>query len=223
MPKKDTNESFDLKNRTKYLRIGNYINYKTKIDFKCICGNIWKVSPEKIQAGKGCPKCSKFVKRHTDEVFDNLNTTKYKRVESYVTGDTLIGFLCPDCNNIFNTRPRTILAGSGCPSCASVGFNPLVKGNLYFVVIYLNGDSFLKVGITNRELTERFKEFKVDKVHILETYYGDGYIIQDIERIVHSKITHYKPASIFSGSTECFPLSSLEEVYSVIESEISRL
>jgi len=57
--KKLTNESFDLKNNTEYIRIGDYINCRTKISFLCpYCNTVWDALPKNILEGHGCPKCS---------------------------------------------------------------------------------------------------------------------------------------------------------------------
>lgn len=55
-----TNQMVDEKLKETFVyRIGNYINYTTKIEFGCkICENIWKAVPAGVLSGRGCPLCS---------------------------------------------------------------------------------------------------------------------------------------------------------------------
>ena len=59
---KYTNETIDEKLKSinsNLIRIDNYINNHTKINFKCNkCGYIWNVKPLKILEGRRCPHCS---------------------------------------------------------------------------------------------------------------------------------------------------------------------
>ena len=63
---KNTLEGVDFDNRLKviapeYERVGYYINTTTPILFKhLICGHIWKIIPEYITRGVGCPNCVRF-------------------------------------------------------------------------------------------------------------------------------------------------------------------
>ncbi len=48
-------------NSPKILRIENYINDSTPIQFKCqICDHIWKTTTSHIKNGTACPNCSRF-------------------------------------------------------------------------------------------------------------------------------------------------------------------
>lgn len=51
----------EIKNINPNVKInGEYINNKTKIDVEClICGNKWKVVPNSLSNGHGCPKCAR--------------------------------------------------------------------------------------------------------------------------------------------------------------------
>lgn len=202
--KKDTNESFDLKNTTKYIRIGTYMGSLYKIAFKCYnCSNIWSITPNCILKGKGCPICAINKSKDTNESFDLKNTTKYIRVDNYIGSLTNIKFKCPDCLSLFSTRPSKILSGYGCPNCASTGFKLNKEAFLYVIQI----DNFLKVGITNRNPIKRYKEITNKKVEEIKVIQGIGNYIRELEKKIHNNFKHYYPNDLKSGSTECFPLN----------------
>src|ERR1700690_139077 len=61
MPKKLTNEIVDDRLKgSDIIRLGNYVNGNTPIDFKCLLDdNIWETTPSNIlNKNTGCPLCS---------------------------------------------------------------------------------------------------------------------------------------------------------------------
>ena len=75
------------------LRIGDYINNFTKIQFKCLkkdCNYIWDTSPQHIFNGTGCPKCS-FGKNETI-VFNtllnnNIDNERHKSIKKIIENE----------------------------------------------------------------------------------------------------------------------------------------
>ena len=110
-----------LKKGIIYKRIGEYISSSTSIDHLCpICSNVWKVRPNNILTGSGCPICSGRI-RYTNETYDTKLLQKsimYSRLENYTDNKTAIDHLCTKCTNIWKAVPNNILMGSGCPVCA---------------------------------------------------------------------------------------------------------
>jgi hypothetical protein len=39
---------------------GNYINNRTRTEFRCKCGHVWLAAPINVVRGTGCPKCCKY-------------------------------------------------------------------------------------------------------------------------------------------------------------------
>lgn len=216
MARKDTNESFDLKNITKYKRVGEYLGSKVKIEFLCPkCSNIWLVSPCVILVGDGCPNCAKNKKDNNDSIDKKLleRNIKYKRIGTYINSCTKINFLCYICNNLWLISPTNIFSGYGCPSCSTHGFNQNEKAYLYFIQI----EDFLKVGITNREPSKRYKELTNKEVIEIKVISGLGKDIKSLEDKIHKIFKHYYPKEkLKSGNTECFPLSLKNEILSHI-------
>lgn len=222
MPVRYTNETFDLKNTSKYKRIGNYEGSKTKIDFICPdCNTIWKATPGNVLKGSGCFKCSYKTRASTipisnyefDAKLKALNIA-YVRVEPYIGTMHKILFSCNICSSTWKVMPNTILNGHGCPNCAISGYKRDQLGYLYFIQI----DNFLKVGITNREPKHRYKELiKTSSVIEIKVICGDGKSIYDLEQLVHKTFNHYNPKTLKSGNTECFSLSLKEDILLLLE------
>lgn len=66
-----------------------YINCRTKLEFKCACGNIWTAEPRHIIEGRWCPKCG-HQKGRKYEINDNFFSTDTE--ESFYVA----GFLAAD-------------------------------------------------------------------------------------------------------------------------------
>lgn len=278
--KKDTNESFDLKNKTNYKRIGEYLGSKVKILFKCYkCSNEWLVRPNDIMTGRGCPDCAST--KYTNEMYTQALRNKgirYKLKGTYNGTDVKIDHECPDCASVWPVTPHSILNGSGCPTCAgnikyttetyaqalldkgikylltgtykgnkvktdhecpkctntwstapsniltgrgcpicsSSGFDISKQAYLYFIQIITPHDSFLKVGITNREVSKRFSEIargtNAIELTVIKTLEGLGSNIRDLEQKILKSFDRYTPCEAFVGYTECLALDLKEEV-----------
>jgi hypothetical protein len=110
-------------------RIGNYINNKIKIDFKCLinnCFHIWSAAPSSIiNNNSGCPACSGHLSLTNEIIDQRLCERNIKRIENYITDSTniKISFQCliSSCLYVWGATPNNILNNnSGCPQCAGV-------------------------------------------------------------------------------------------------------
>ena len=120
-----TNEIIDefLQKENKIIRVGNYINSRTKIQFKCLidgCHHIWGAAPSSIiHAKTGCPKCSGLIKLTNEMVDYRLLSKNIKRVGDYINIKIKIEWQCLICNNIWTAKPSDIFGkNSGCPVCS---------------------------------------------------------------------------------------------------------
>lgn len=109
-----------LKDRT-IIRIGDYIDNKTKILFKCLIDNYeWYASPCHIMnSGSGCPLCSGLLPLN-NKTFDIKLSNKNKeiiRMEEYINSTIPILFKCIVHNHTWKARPAKILYGNGCIKC----------------------------------------------------------------------------------------------------------
>lgn len=100
-----------------------YKNNKTHIRCKClICNYEWKVTPDKLLQGRGCPQCAGKKKLTNKEFLIRLaqvHNNEIECLEEYINIKTKLLFKHISCGHIWKTRPDDILRGKGCPKCAS--------------------------------------------------------------------------------------------------------
>jgi predicted nucleic acid-binding Zn-ribbon protein len=116
-------ESFDnrLKEKTKQIkRIEEYKGSREYINFKCVCGTVFKECPSGILSHPTCPNCKVRKKKSFSEdvkrKFQNLcRGRKYKILE--YKGCTKVQLAC-NRGHVWKTHTSVIEKGSGCPTCA---------------------------------------------------------------------------------------------------------
>ena len=127
---KKTHEEFlnDLCKINKNIEIlSEYQNNRTKVKCKCLIdGYEWEATPNALLSNEGCPKCGRDrigkSKLKSHEVFEkelfaiNPNITLLNK---YVNSYTKIKCKCNIDGYIWETIPRTLLTGHGCPKCVS--------------------------------------------------------------------------------------------------------
>ncbi len=83
-----------------------FITLSTKINHKCKCGKIWKITPTNVLKGYSCG--CKFIgnKEHIQEL--KLNNLPIQLLGEYKNKHTLTKYKC-SCGNIFDTKPSQVL------------------------------------------------------------------------------------------------------------------
>lgn len=101
--------------------VGKFINTRTKIDVRCkICGYEYKVSPNSLCRGVGCPKCVGLAKKTTEEFKNEMYyiNPKIAVLGEYTNSKGKILVRCKDCNNEWYSTPNSLLCGRGCGKCS---------------------------------------------------------------------------------------------------------
>lgn len=153
-----------------YTPLTKYIGALIKIPHICKNNHIWDVAPSKLLNGRGCPECSGLVQKTTDTYIEALLAKEINiaPVEDYINVKTHILHECLDCGHIWNVTPNKILMGRGCPSCVDYGFNSNKSAILYYIKITsYHEEVYYKIGITNRDVADRFFRDKDKTVQIL--------------------------------------------------------
>lgn len=119
----------------------------------------------------------------------------------------------------FYPQPSNHLNGSGCPHCKTKGYtksewikfcnkNNYNESTLYLINCFNKDESFLKIGITNKSVKDRFcnKQLMPYNYSILKEIKGSPEYIFRLEKRIHSRFLNQKyiPKIKFSGYTECF-------------------
>ena len=104
---------------------------------------------------------------------------------------------------------------TGCPTCAESGFDPIAPATLYYVKIENVGAPLYKIGVTNRDVEQRFqKKDRQNMTVIFTREYESGQEAKNAESAVIDKFGYalYEGETPFSdgtGTTEIFEFDVL--------------
>lgn len=143
---------------------------------------------------------------------------------------------CNICNTIFN-RTKSVFVpskaplydGEFCPTCYPPigGYytyqlfenRPELKnqsGTFYIIELKDNDTIFLKIGITNRNVKERYRSEDVILHQILIEHKTTLFKAYDLEyTILHTVTDRYEPTTTFGGLTECYSLDKKDEIIEI--------
>lgn len=151
------------------------------------------------------------------------NIYSYENV-AYVGGNKKVKIICCKHGEFLQT-PECHLAGRGCPICGNErkgglgGYTlgwfdiyPEQKTNpamLYIIEMTCNTDNFIKVGITQKGIKQRYSRSGMNdnqvKKNVLFTKYTSLYEAFKLEQQILSQLKEYKyfPNYVIDGKTEC--------------------
>lgn len=197
-----------------------YINDVDKVSIICKIHGEFQQSPTSHKQGNGCPKCGKLIASKKriisfEEFIQNAiythgnKFTYFKNEYKAYKKNTIIQ--CNDCDSIFSTSPQHHAGpnGTGCPSCATSGFNPTKPAILYYLKITTDSNQALyKIGITNRTVQERFNLTDLSKIEIIkQKLYENGSEALEWEtklKRMYKQHQYKGPKILSSGNTELF-------------------
>lgn len=199
-----------------------YINTATKVCITCPEHGDFYMTPSNHTHKtnpQGCPVCATIkraggrrlpfgvVIQRATEVHCGKYTYDLKQHPKYHDKMTIT---CPTHGNFEQTVAHH-LNGTGCPTCAQYGFNPLKPAYLYYLKI--NDGQFYKIGITNRTVEERFNLTDLQKIEVQHKwYFSKGADAKSIEQRILADYTDYKYSGspiLRDGNTEVFT----EDIY----------
>jgi hypothetical protein len=194
-----------------------YHQNSTPVRIICPVHGEFRQRPEVHLRGAGCNDCGQVVasdkQRKSGEQFIedaravhgdryDYSQTKYERTMSKLR------VICP-AHGEFSITPNSHLRGSGCPSCATGGFDPNEPGILYYVKVDTFNQTLYKIGITNRSVMERFPGGDRDKITVLDTWHfdsgSDAYELeQDLLRRYLDDRYRGESILVYGGDSELF-------------------
>lgn len=160
-------------------------NNSTKRQISCkVCAYTWKVTPENISGGAGCPVCRGVLVEESTWVA-RATAVNIRWLEIPTSARRPTPAECLSCGLVWNPNPGGVTSGSGCPDCAETGFKVGQPGLFYLVERSSDaGRPARKIGISNTSSAEgrlglwRRQGFKVT----LTQRHDDGQLILDLER-----------------------------------------
>jgi hypothetical protein len=121
--------------------------------WKCRVGHTWKTRVATRSNGVGCPICS----NHQLLVgYNDLATTNpdiAAEADGWDPRSLIAGtekkqhWICTEGHRWFATVKSRAIAGTGCPSCARFGFDPVNEG--WYYLVYDEDRDLFQIGITN--------------------------------------------------------------------------
>ena len=101
-----------------------YVNSATKIMCSCtVCGYSWKVRPNSLLRGYGCPNCAGNKKKSNQDFVNELSQINSNIVplEEYQGNKTPILCKCKICGNTWKNSPNNLLSKKHkCPYCSRI-------------------------------------------------------------------------------------------------------
>ena len=160
--------------------LGSYVDYKTHIRCKCVCGNDdWFVKPGNLLKGSLCKKCAgpravahqpenkrptKISKPHDVFVKECAELNPMVQIIGIYSGaDNKIETLCKRCGHTWNPVAQAILRGSGCPNCQRKTQTSFAEQAIFFYVRkqYPNSINSYRKGFGRSELDIFIPELNV--------------------------------------------------------------
>lgn len=140
----------------------NYVDSKTKLQWKCKNGHIWKSLPLKVKHGQWCPYCAKNRRLTIEEMKDMARERGGKCLSSkYINATSKLKWQCKNGHK-WEARPLKIRIGRWCPDCG--GSKKLTIEDMRKIAQKRNGKCLSKDYINNvTKLTWQCKEGHVWK------------------------------------------------------------
>lgn len=135
-----TMNSYAIKNGGKCLST-EYFNVKTKLEWECKEGHLFKLTPNDVQQGSWCLLCSRknsaLKKMDTIENMKKLAENKGGKClsEIYLGNKSSLLWECTEKHQ-WETTPASIKTGSWCPRCADLFYIGERICHLYFESIF---------------------------------------------------------------------------------------
>ncbi len=223
MRKKKTHEQYEnelFQVEANLYPIEQYAGAQVAIKHVCIYDHEVKVTPDNIlNKGTGCTYCSGYKKRTTESYIAELKTKNidYIVMGEYKNTDTPINHKCPRCENVWPSAPKKILSGTNCPKCTHYSRDNSLPTLFYYIKLsnIETGESYYKVGITNKTVKKRYSMEPHIKIEILhEKRYSTGYEAKAVEDHVLNTYKEDRVSAIGflknGGNTELFLKDVLE-------------
>lgn len=153
--------------KNRYSPLETYKKSSIKIKVKCNqCGLTWKVTPNNLLQGYGCPRCGGKVV--TSQDIQNRLTQKFKGqfklLEPYQGTDKRILIQCQRCGYQWRVSPHSLLNSKGCPMCQT---NHVYTTQEYKVKLEKRfGDSYSLVCDYHPHVKLRFKHQKCGRTFV---------------------------------------------------------
>ena len=187
--------------------LDGFKNVKSKAMLKCcVDGHQWSTSVNNIvNNGTRCPKCAGVLKpdekHRIDQINKRCNVNFVRWVNSFSGAVSKVVLRC-DSGHEWTTNVDNVTRRTGCPTCASTGYDTALTGVLY--ALRSECGKMVKIGVSNNHESRHAKLSRTTpfKFQCVETCRGDGLVILCLEKTLHSIMTRCEFGEPFDGYTE---------------------
>jgi len=197
-------EKANIAHNNKYTyNIANFTTISDKYDIICpIHGKFNQVGYAHIGKKQGCPTCGriKVNKKNTKNDFLKLATKKHNNIYDYskvkyVNRNTKVEIICNTHGSFWQAATHHI-RGRGYPLC-NKNFNAYRKSyyknkKTIFYILYLPKSGKYKIGITSRQINERYKQEGTSYKIIFEQHFFNGEDAWTLEKLLLKNLHQYK-------------------------------
>lgn len=186
-----------------YKLLSEYEHSHKKLKYLCAKGHSRSIFWGSFRSGNRCKICAGQIVTH-EQVENAFKKEGYKLFSQYINKKTKLEAVCPNGHTYFTTW-STFKRGSRCPSCAKYGYSSSQPGRLYY--LYFPGLQLYKVGVTNRLVSERFRNETNHYIILLDEYYEVGSVPLKKEKQILERFRDQKyngPNVIRTGNSELF-------------------
>jgi hypothetical protein len=184
-----------------------YENNRCALDYVCSqghrCQTQWKI----FSKGYRCPVCAGQVVTH-EQVDTAFRDSGYLLLSQYCNSKDALMVRCP-AGHSYRTSWDNFRCGHRCGLCATGGFKSDIPATLYYIRFNssLHDSPLYKIGITNRQVEERFAQEPTPYTVLSEHRYLFGFLAQEEEQLILKKYERYSYSGrniLVSGNTELF-------------------
>jgi hypothetical protein len=226
-----------------------YVNINEFVSIICPTHGIFKQAARTHLVLKcGCPKCAHAVRlglmsiRKTSvedfiEQSNKIHNNKFNyELVDYQGAHKKIQIICP-YHGTFTQTPNSHLCGYGCLACARLGVydyrffekHPQYKSVpsiLYLLKFTYPTEQFIKVGITSKDTTSRFKSSgtcNIETLHEYNTNLFTAFLLEQKFINLHKQLKIIPTAlpQNVGGHSECFNVTYIDTLYSDFMKEIN--
>jgi hypothetical protein len=181
--------------------------------FKCHCGKFFTSRLNDVIREKrtscGCRKGNKPYVYTSGTIINGVKFVKTLGTFKYYQ---MAIFICPLCGRDWKSSIGNIKAGNTKSCCGKkIGWSKSRwekmsdTAILYKVRLYNDSESFIKIGMTTKDIEKRMKgiPYSFDVIKII---HGNSGYIHDLEHRIKRirRGSEYKPNIVFKGDTECY-------------------
>ena len=234
--------------RKGFVIVGPSEKYKgahTKIKLKCLkdmCEWYSEIA-HILNTGSGCPACGKlsakrkqshsedFAKSKCESICKEMKYTFINFPEGYENCYSKLNYTCPNHGNQTVSYESFVYTGSRCPSCAETGYNPNKPGSFYIVKWTKDDHSFIKFGITNKNVLDRIKQQARKTEYLYEILFHrtwkDGKIAYNIEKSIKTSkafsINVIDKEYFNDGFTETVEINNINRLLDCVHSYLRKI